>query len=79
MTTLVANTFGWVGLKGVATWFKNLEVKLQARKGRNATIKELSKLSDMELNDIGIARCDIRYLADKHYEDEVNANLKGWV
>jgi len=29
---------------------------------------------------MGHSRCDIRYVAEKHYEDMVvNANLKGWV
>ena len=79
MTTLVANTFGWLGFAGLANWFKKLAVKLQARRLANITVNELSRLSDRELNDMGLSRCDIRYIAEKHYEDTVNANLKGWV
>lgn len=30
---------------------------------RRATLNELSKLSDRELNDIGVSRSEIRYLA----------------
>ena len=37
------------------------------------TIKELSKLSDKELNDIGINRGEIYSVAHR------NENLKGWV
>jgi uncharacterized protein YjiS (DUF1127 family) len=51
-----------------------------------ATIKELSELTDKELNDIGIARGDIYYIAHnlkeiKEVKDPstANENLKGWV
>jgi len=79
MTTLVANTFSWVGLTSISNWLKKQVIKLEARSAANATVKELSRLSDAELNDIGIARCDIRYLAEQHYKDQVNENLRGWV
>jgi len=79
MTTLVANTFGWLGFAGLANWFKKLAVKLQARRLANITVKELSALSDRELNDMGLHRGDIHYIAEKHYEEMVNKNLKGWV
>ena len=79
MTTLVANTFGWLGFAGLANWFKKLAVKLQARRLANITVKELSALSDRELNDMGLHRGEIRGLAQKHYDDIVNQNLKGWV
>lgn len=80
MTILVANTFGWLGFTGLANWFKKMSIELQARSLANATIKELSALTDKDLNDIGIARGDIRGLAQKHYEEvKANANLKGWV
>ena len=79
MTTLI-NTATWIGLPSIAGWLKKQSVKLKARRLANQTIKELSRLSDRELNDMGLSRCDIRYIAEKHYEDMVvNANLKGWV
>lgn len=78
MTTLVANTLGWFG-GSFANWLKLLVVKTQAAQARRATINELSSLSNHDLNDIGISRGEIRHLADKHYDDIVNANLKGWV
>ena len=74
MTTLVANTFAWP-----FRWLRVLAVKAQAAKARRATIAELSALKDYELNDIGISRGEIRNLAKQHYNDVVNANLKGWV
>ena len=70
MTTLVANTFSWVGLTSISNWLKKQVIKLEARSAANATVKELSKLSDAELNDIGISRGDIRYLAEQHYKDK---------
>ena len=52
----------------------------------------LSRLSDNDLNDIGISRGDIRHIAQGHYKDIMeesrdkkelvgyaNTNLKGWV
>lgn len=52
----------------------------------NKTIKELQRLSDRELNDIGLARGDIYSVAHgdatlKRTQVSVdeNTNLKGWV
>ena len=49
----------------------------------NATIKELSKLSNRELNDIGLSRGDIYHVArsdaESRYGAEANPNLKGFV
>ena len=57
-------------------YFKSLNEARYQRKLRNETIKELSKLTDKELNDIGLARGDIYYVATHLKENE---NLKGWV
>lgn len=83
MTTLImaADT---IGLSGVAAWFKRLNAKLAHRAKVNSTIKELSKLSDRELHDIGISRGDIWSIAHEAYLDnqdkvEYNRNLRGWV
>jgi uncharacterized protein YjiS (DUF1127 family) len=43
--------------------FTRLRAALAARKIQRQTFKELSLLSDRELNDIGISRCDIRRIA----------------
>ena len=84
MTTIVANTFNWVGLAAVATYFKNVGIELQRRKDIRETIKQLSALSTKELNDIGITRGDIWHIAHTSYPKgktvtEVNCNLNGWV
>ncbi|MDB4331166.1 DUF1127 domain-containing protein [bacterium] len=86
MTTLVANTFNWIGIFGIANWFKKLGAEIKRRKQIRHTIKELQKLTNHELTDIGIARGDIWYIANQSYPKalggklaEVNRNLRGWV
>ena len=49
-----------------------------------STINELSRLTNHELNDIGIARGDIWHIAHTSFPKgntvaDVNRNLKGWV
>ena len=85
MTALAMRTATWVGLPGLANWFKNLNQKLQARRLEKQTYAELSRLSDRELWDMGIGRSDIRSISRgtfyRDYKDqvEVNKNLGGWV
>lgn len=68
------------------------QTRHEAKSARKSTINELSRLSDYDLNDIGISRGDIRHIAQKHYKDIIeenkakervytysNGNLKGWV
>jgi len=80
VTTLImaADT---IGLTGLASWFKKIKAKLAYRAQVRQTIKDLSRLTDYELNDIGIARGDIRNIAygDSTLKRSVNDNLKGWV
>ena len=86
MTTLIvaANSFGMTGL---ANWFKEVQAKLAYRAKVRSTIKQLSALSNRELNDIGISRGDIYGIAvgDSTLERvrksavDTNTNLKGWV
>ena len=82
MTALAIRTATWVGLPGVANWFKNLRKNLQARRLEKQTYNELSALTDRELQDMGIYRSDIRSIARGTFDDsrvDTNANLKGWV
>jgi uncharacterized protein YjiS (DUF1127 family) len=84
MTTIVANTFNFIGFISIASWFKKVIAERQRQKNIRATIQQLSALSNHELKDIGIARGDIRYIANTSYPKgktvvEVNRNLKGWV
>ena len=84
MTTLVANTFNLIGFVGIANWFKKAIVERQRQKNIRETIKQLSSLTNHELNDIGIARGDIWHIANTSYPKgktvaDVNRNLRGWV
>ena len=81
MTQAVLTVAGWMtpALQEVLFFLRGIKVKLKARKIANQTIKELSKLNDRELNDMGLHRGAIRGLAKEHYDEMVNKNLKGWV
>ena len=89
MTALAIRTATWVGLPGIANWFKNLNQKLKQRRLERQTYNELSSLSDRDLQDLGISRTDIRSISNGNfYRDEMESykskveviqNLKGWV
>ena len=72
-----------IGLPRFATWFKNLNAKIQHQRQIRRTMNELSSLSDHALKDMGIARCDIYSIArgDETLNRSVktNSNLEGWV
>lgn len=56
--------------------------EVQRQSKINATIKELSSLTDKELRDIGIGRgeiWDIAHSTHPRIAADRNANLKGWV
>ena len=59
--------------------FTRLSNYIEHRKRANETYKELNKLSNRELSDIGISRSDIRAIAEDTFWDvPENQNLKGW-
>ena len=68
MTALIM-TADKIGLHSVAEWFKEMNRKAKHRAMVERTVKELSKLSDRELNDIGIGRCMIRTVAEGTHRD----------
>ena len=81
---LTLNNYLLSPINGLFEFFRSLNKAIERRNRINATIKELSQLSNRELNDIGIARGDIWAIA--HYDetlkrtiDNENLNLKGWV
>ena len=59
-------------------FFKKVITNYQYRRAVNATIKELQKLTNAELNDIGLSRGDIWHVAHESHS-HTNSNLKGWV
>ena len=74
-------------LSGVANWIKKINAKMAHRRAVRQAVKDLSSLSDYELNDIGISRGDIRAVANGdtsmkrgiQVHTDANTNLKGWV
>ena len=77
-------------MKKINNYLLSLVTKYRRRKLALETINELYKLSNRELNDIGIARGEIRHLAWKDAEKRVpivesseeglvNPNLRGFV
>ena len=81
MTTLI-NTASRIGLPSFAGWLKKQYAKYQHHQQVQITIKELSRLGDRELNDMGISRGDIYSIAhgtSDHKRAAVNKNLEGWV
>ena len=46
--------------------FKTITEKLNAWRRYREAVRELSQLSDHELSDIGISRCDIDAVARQH-------------
>ena len=83
MTQAIIAAGNALHIAAVLDFFRDLKRSYDHRQRVNATIKELNKLSDRELNDIGLARGDIWAVAHedasfKRFED-TNKNLEGWV
>jgi len=85
MTTLTM--VAGYSFSGVANWIKKINANMAQRKAVRQAVKDLSALSDYELNDIGISRGDIRAVANGditmkrgvEVRTDSNTNLKGWV
>lgn len=81
MTSLVM-AGGNFSLKSIAQFFVSLNEKRIHRNQVRETIKQLSALSDRELNDMGLTRGDIYSVAHGTADLRAvreNANLRGWV
>ena len=83
MTQAIIAAGNALHINAVLDFFRDIKRSYARRQRVNATIKELNRLSDRELNDIGLARGDIWAVAheDADYKRfaETNNNLKGWV
>ena len=70
----------------VVMFFENRSAAIAKWKEQRETFKSLHKLTDRELNDIGISRGDIRSIANDTWEENqrrdnvrMNPNLRGFV
>ena len=81
MTQLVLEVSNFLTkpIEGLFDFLKTWNAAIRRNNEYKQTIKELSALTDKELNDIGIARGDIYAVArgDEDMIRSVNSNLKG--
>ncbi len=80
---LTASSLIQDAIEGFNDLRRSMRLRAERKSAYNRTYKELSKLTDFELNDIGICRGDIKNIArgDRTIVRgiEVNENLKGSV
>ena len=85
MTHYVLTASSWIqdAIEGFRDLRRSMKLRAERKAAYNRTVKELSKLNDFDLNDIGICRGDIKNIArgDRTIVRgiEVNKNLKGSV
>jgi uncharacterized protein YjiS (DUF1127 family) len=85
MTHYVLTASSWIqdAIEGFNDLRRSMRLRAERKAAYNRTYKELSKLTDFELNDIGICRGDIKNIArgDRTIKRgiEVNDNLRGSV
>lgn len=71
---LAAHSYSTRAIETIIEAYRTFKQERAAKKIAKQTIKELSKLTDKELADIGLSRGDIWYIAHNQ-----NDNLRGWV
>ena len=76
MSQLVQAVSTWMDLTVFSDYIKSLKARYRRYQNYRDTVKELSALSDKELQDIGMNRGMIHSVAMEIYTNE---NLKGWV
>tara|TARA_Y100000385_G_scaffold193065_1_gene199684 strand:- start:988 stop:1245 length:258 start_codon:yes stop_codon:yes gene_type:complete len=85
MAHYVLEASSWIqdAIEGFRDWRRAARLRAERRASYRRTYNELSKLTEFELNDIGICRGDIRNVArgDKTLMRgiETNENLRGSV
>jgi len=85
MTHYVLTASSWLqdAIEGFSDLRRSMKLRAERKASYKRTLKELSRLTDFELNDIGICRGDIRNIArgDRTIVRgiEVNENLRGSV
>lgn len=63
MTQAILTASNLLHIPAFTEWFRDMARSYAKNQQSRQTYKELSKLSDRELNDIGISRSDIRAVA----------------
>jgi|TARA_B100001093_G_scaffold421035_1_gene413205 uncharacterized protein YjiS (DUF1127 family) len=85
MAQYVIEASNWIqdAIEGFRDLRRSMKLRAERKASYKRTLKELSRLTDFELNDIGICRGDIKNIArgDRTIVRgiEVNENLRGSV
>ena len=85
MTQAILFASNWLqeAIEGLVDLVKEVKRNRARKAAIQLTKRELSKLSNYELKDIGIGRSDITSIANGTFHDardtNVNKNLRGWV
>jgi uncharacterized protein YjiS (DUF1127 family) len=85
MTQYVLTASSWIqdAIEGFSDLRRSMKLRAERKASYKRTINELSKLTEFELNDIGICRGDIRNIARGDITlrrgIETNENLRGSV
>jgi uncharacterized protein YjiS (DUF1127 family) len=64
MTLFITAITEWISIEPVIEWVRDMHNKYTHYRRAQNTYNELNALSDRELNDIGISRGDIRWVAE---------------
>ena len=79
MTQAILAASNALHIDAVLDFFRSIRKAYIRNQNIRQTMKELNALSNRELWDIGISRCDIYTIAHDAFPTETNKNLKGWV
>lgn len=81
MTALILNISNWFDTTWIKTKIETYFATVDRSRQIKETIKELNRLSDAELRDIGITRGDIYSVAHEVYYDDIlktDRNTRNW-
>ena len=86
MTQVILTASSWLNISSIGELFSDWRRRASQKRLQRRTYDELSRLTDRELNDIGLGRSDIRSVSIGTFHNEAtktktesNNNLEGWV
>jgi len=83
VTQMVLTAADFLNLSFIVDIYMNVMKRWSDRREIKQTIKELNKLTDRDLRDLGISRGEIYSVASgawrRDSENQTNENLRGWV
>ena len=71
MFQVVMTVSDWLDFSGISDFFKAKMDRARSKAAARRTYKELNKLSDYELRDLGITRDDIYAISYEAYYDDL--------